>query len=101
MTGEITLRGRVLPIGGLREKSMAAYRSGVKKVIIPADNMSDLDEVDSAVKSNVEFVPASSVETVWNEAFANDGWLVKAEKPAPESKHIPEKRKGSRTGITQ
>ena len=101
MTGEITLRGRVLPIGGLREKSMAAYRAGVKKVIIPSENMSDLDEVDEAVKSNVEFVPAAAVETVWNEAFADDGWQCKTEKQISEGKRIPEKRKGSRANIAQ
>ena len=57
MTGEITLRGRILPIGGLREKAMAAYSSGVKTVFIPKDNTPDLDEIDEVVKSNVRFIP--------------------------------------------
>ena len=52
MTGEITLHGNVLPIGGLREKSMAAYREGMKTVLIPKDNVSDLYEVDDEVKKN-------------------------------------------------
>ena len=57
MTGEITLLGRVLPIGGLKEKTMAAYRAGVKKVLIPADNAPDLYEVDDVVKEHIQFVP--------------------------------------------
>lgn len=64
MTGEITLRGKVLPIGGLKEKTMAAYKNGVKRVIIPADNLPDLDNIDQEVRKNLEFIPASSIETV-------------------------------------
>jgi ATP-dependent Lon protease len=62
MTGEITLRGRVLPIGGLKEKTMAAYRAGIKKVIIPMDNVSDLAEIDSVVKDSLQFLPVDKVE---------------------------------------
>ncbi len=57
MTGEITLRGRVLPIGGLREKTMAALRSGIKTVIIPAENVSDLEEIDQKVRAQISFIP--------------------------------------------
>ena len=64
MTGEITLRGRVLAIGGLREKTMAAYKAGMKRVIIPEENVSDLDKVDSVVKSSVEFLPVSDISSV-------------------------------------
>lgn len=64
MTGEITLRGRVLPIGGLREKSMAAYRNGIKTVVIPADNLPDLEEVADVVKKSVRFVPAATLDEV-------------------------------------
>ncbi len=64
MTGEITLTGRVLAIGGLPEKSMAAYRNGIRTVIIPADNVQDLDEVDELIKSSVTFVPVSNVGQV-------------------------------------
>lgn len=64
MTGEITLLGRVLPIGGLKEKTMAAYRSGIKTVIIPADNVPDLDEIDSVVKDSIQFKPVEKIEQV-------------------------------------
>ncbi len=69
MTGEITLRGRVLPIGGLREKTMAAYRAGVKTVIIPEENVPDLEEVDDVVKNNVDFIPAENIDTVLKAAL--------------------------------
>ncbi len=69
MTGEITLRGKVLPIGGLKEKSMAAYRQGIKTVIIPKDNQPDLDEIDPAVKEAVTFVPVEYVDAVLQQAL--------------------------------
>ncbi len=64
MTGEITLRGRVLPIGGLKEKSMAAYKHGIKTVIIPKDNKPDLQDVDDVVKENVNFIAVESFADV-------------------------------------
>lgn len=64
MTGEITLRGKVLAIGGLREKTMAAYKAGIKTVIIPAANKPDLEEVDDKVKENIEFVYANTLDDV-------------------------------------
>ena len=64
MTGEISLRGRVLPIGGLREKTMAALRHGCTTVIIPADNKRDLEEIDQSVRSQLKFVTADVVDTV-------------------------------------
>ena len=69
MTGEITLHGNVLPIGGLREKSMAAYREGMKTVLIPKDNVSDLYEVDDEVKKNIQFLPMSNLAQVLNAAL--------------------------------
>jgi len=69
MTGEITLRGRVLPIGGLREKTMAAYTHHMKTVIIPEENTPDLAEVDAKVKENVNFVPAAQLDTVLKTAL--------------------------------
>ena len=78
MTGEVTLTGRVLPIGGLREKSMAAYMAGIKKVIIPKDNYADLWEIDSVVKENVEFIPVSTVDEVLSVAIVNEGADSKA-----------------------
>ncbi len=95
MTGEITLRGRVLPIGGLKEKSMAAYRAGIKTVVIPYDNISDLDEVDSKVKETITFEPVKSVEEVWNIALEKS-----SAKTDNHSKPI-EVIKGSRASITQ
>ena len=64
MTGEITLRGRVLPIGGLREKTMAALRAGVKTVIIPADNEANLDNIDQTVRGKLIFVPTNHVDNI-------------------------------------
>ncbi len=69
MTGEITLHGNVLPIGGLREKSMAAYREGMKLVLIPKDNESDLYEVDDEVKENLKFQPVSTLAQVLDVAL--------------------------------
>ena len=82
MTGEISLTGRVLPIGGLREKSMAAYQHGVRLVIIPKENESDLWEIEDVVKEHVEFVPVEHLE----EVFALS---LRENKPAkPEQQHI-------------
>ncbi len=64
MTGEITLRGRILPIGGLKEKSMAAYKAGVKTVFIPKDNKPDVDEIDPVVKDAVKFIPCETFTDV-------------------------------------
>lgn len=71
MTGEITLHGDVLPIGGLREKTMAAYKAGIKTVIIPAANKPDLEEVDDAVKNAVEFVFAENLKEVLDTALTD------------------------------
>ncbi len=72
MTGEVTLRGRVLPIGGLKEKSMAAYKAGAKRVLIPFDNIGDLDEVDEAVKQAVKFIPVKTMDEVINIALSKE-----------------------------
>ena len=64
MTGEISLRGRVLPIGGLKEKTMAAYKYGMKTVVIPKANEPDLDEIDKTVKENLSFVTVESIDEV-------------------------------------
>lgn len=69
MTGEITLHGNVLPIGGLREKSMAAYREGMKTVLIPKDNEPDLYEVDDEVKQHLTFLPMTNLSQVLKEAL--------------------------------
>jgi ATP-dependent Lon protease len=69
MTGEVTLRGRVLPIGGLKEKLLAALRGGIKKVLIPEDNVKDLAEIPGSVKSGLEIVPVSRMEEVLKHAL--------------------------------
>ena len=69
MTGEVTLRGRVLPIGGLREKTMAAYRAGIKTVVIPKDNVADLQDIEPVVRETLHFVPAAHMDTVMETAL--------------------------------
>lgn len=69
MTGEITLRGRVLPIGGLREKSIAAHRSGLKTILIPKENVRDIDEIPEGVKNELEIIPVSIIDEVIENAL--------------------------------
>lgn len=78
MTGEITLHGKVLPIGGLREKTMAAYKAGIKTVIIPKQNKPDLEEVDEIVKNGLNFIYAETLDEVLDNA------LVKIEKKSED-----------------
>lgn len=72
MTGEVTLRGNVLPIGGLREKSIAANRSGITKVFIPKGNVKDIDELPDIVKENITFMPVDKVDIILKEAIIHD-----------------------------
>lgn len=69
MTGEITLRGRVLPIGGLKEKALAALRAGIKKVIIPAQNKKDLVEIPKDIRAQMEFIPVKNMDQILKIAF--------------------------------
>ena len=69
MTGEVTLRGRVLPIGGLKEKTMAALRNHIGTVLIPKDNVRDLEEIDQTVRAALRFVPVETVDQVFAEAL--------------------------------
>ena len=69
MTGEITLLGNVLPIGGLKEKALAAYRTGVKNVIIPEDNQKDLEEIPKDVREKINFIPVNNVGAVFHNAI--------------------------------
>lgn len=85
MTGEITLHGNVLPIGGLREKSMAAYREGMKLVLIPKGNEPDLYEVDDEVKKNLEFLPVTNLSQVLEAA------LLREKKSASRRSHSSQK----------
>ncbi len=84
MTGEITLRGKVLPIGGLREKTMAAYAAGVKTVIIPKENASDMKELDDVILENLDFVLADNIDTVLNTALVKpNARAVRQQSKAP------------------
>ena len=92
MTGEITLRGRVLPIGGLKEKTMAAYRNGIKTVIIPKANEPDLYEVDPVVKENIRFVTAKEIGTVLETALIPlPAQCLEEKNPQQESAALVEK----------
>ena len=93
MTGEITLRGRVLPIGGLKEKAMAAYRAGIKKVLIPQENLPDLREVEQVVKDGVEFVPVSSIDEVFTHALVRGlDTITQQEAALPVANNMPVSR---------
>jgi ATP-dependent Lon protease len=72
MTGEVTLRGRVLPIGGLKEKVLAAKRAGITKVILPYENEKDIEEIPEAVKKNMKFVLVSDMDEVLSNALVKD-----------------------------
>ena len=96
MTGEVTLRGRVLPIGGLKEKTMAALRCGIKTVIIPADNLKDLEEIDQTVRAALQFIPVEQVDTVLAQALVQS-----APKPEIELTSRASQSVGQRTGLTQ
>ena len=83
MTGEITLRGRVLPIGGLREKTMAALRAGVKTVILPAENEADLAEIDQTVRQKLNFVPVDHADAALDAALLRGELHETMPLPAP------------------
>ena len=82
MTGEITLHGNVLPIGGLKEKSMAAYREGISTVLIPKDNAVDLHEVDAEVKEKIRFIPVEQLSQVLKHALIMPGQTASRVAPA-------------------
>ena len=79
MTGEVTLRGRVLPIGGLKEKTMAALRNHIGTVLIPKDNVRDLEEIDQTVRAALRFVPVETVDQVFAEALCPESEPVREE----------------------
>ena len=72
MTGEITLRGKVLPVGGIKEKVIAAHRAGVKRVLLPEKNMEDLDELPVNVRNNLSFKAIKNIDEVFDEALLRD-----------------------------
>ncbi|MGB9586362.1 MAG: S16 family serine protease, partial [Anaerolineales bacterium] len=89
MTGEITLRGQVLPVGGIKEKVLAAHRSGLKTIILPTKNKPDLDDLPEEIRNEMNFIFANTVEDVLNAA------LEPASKTSPEP--TPQKPKRQRT----
>lgn len=98
MTGEITLRGKILPIGGLKEKSMAAYKHGINTVIIPKQNEPDIQEVDKAVKEKVRFVPVDNLKDVIALAVSDP---IKVTEKEWNKNSIPAKRKNDVATIRQ
>jgi ATP-dependent Lon protease len=85
MTGEVTLRGNVLPIGGLKEKTMAAYAAGVTTVCIPADNVGDLDEIDPIARENLTFIPCRRASEVLAAALVIPETAAAVKAPATQS----------------
>ena len=69
MTGEITLRGKVLPIGGLKEKALAANRIGIKNIVIPKGNEKNLEEIPKEIRSKINFIPVENVDEVFSVAI--------------------------------
>ncbi len=98
MTGEITLRGRVLPIGGLKEKLLAALRGGIKKVLIPKDNEKDLAEIPNNVKKGLEIVPVTGVEEVLEHALTSSlvpiDWDQDAQDDVPSTGPVEDEQTG-------
>ena len=101
MTGEITLRGRVLPIGGLREKTMAAYTHHMKTVIIPAENESDLADVEKVVREGIRFVTASHLDTVIQTALLADPCQERGQEAVETLPAIPVKAPKAAPSVTQ
>ena len=97
MTGEMTLLGKVLAIGGLKEKTMAAYNAGVKTVFIPYDNMKDLDDIDELAKDNLEFIPCKRIGQILDASLVR---TEKEEKIVLMGEMLPEISSGSRISAT-
>jgi ATP-dependent Lon protease len=104
MTGEVTLRGKVLAVGGLREKVMGAYRAGIRTVVYPSDNVKDLTEVPETIRSKMTFTPVSQVDEVFQHAFVGVAELIeqrRAEEAARaerRKKRAAERRRARRRG---
>ena len=92
MTGEVTLRGRVLPIGGLKEKTMAAFRNGIKTVIIPAENAKDLEEIDQTVRKALQFILVERADQVLSHALNRpmEGQPARRRGRAPKNEVLPD-----------
>jgi ATP-dependent Lon protease len=100
MTGEVTLRGRVLPIGGLKEKLLAALRGGIKKVLIPQDNVKDLVDLPESVKSGLEIVPVSRMDEVLKHALVRQPVAIEWDEEAEAAKAAVALKKDGASGVT-
>ena len=99
MTGEVTLRGRVLPIGGLKEKTMAALRSGIGTVLLPKDNVRDLEEIDQMVRAALRFVPVETVDQVFAAALCPEQEPVREDVPGHVAAFAPTGRESGRDAV--
>ena len=99
MTGEVTLRGRVLPIGGLKEKLLAALRGGIKKVLIPEENAKDLVDIPASVKNGLEIVPVSRMDQVLQHALVRMPVAIEWDEPAPLKNPAPAVAEDDQTGV--
>ncbi|MGO9612212.1 MAG: endopeptidase La [Dissulfurispiraceae bacterium] len=99
MTGEVTLRGRVLPIGGLKEKTLAAKRMGIRKVILPKRNRKDLDDLPKYVKEGMEFVIAETMDDVLKAALVRPDKVVKTLKSVPKAASTPARGRNSKNNM--
>lgn len=101
MTGEVTLRGRVLAIGGLKEKTMAALRNGITTVLIPKDNVRDLEEIDQTVRAGLHFIPVKTVDEVFAAALCQEVASLREETPVSVAAFAPVCRENSSDVVRQ
>src|ERR1700678_4346606 len=100
MTGEITLRGRVLPIGGLKEKLLAAHRGGIKTVVIPEENAKDLVEINDSIKSGLDIIPVSRMDEVLAGALVRHPEPIVWEEATAKPVDVPETIEEDASGLT-
>ena len=100
MTGEITLRGRVLPIGGLKEKLLAAHRGGIKTVLIPEENAKDLVEINDSIKSGLDIIPVSRMDEVLARALVRQPEPIVWDESGAKPVEVPEAIEEDASGLT-
>jgi ATP-dependent Lon protease len=94
MTGEVTLRGRVLPVGGIKMKVLAGHRAGIKTIILPKRNVRDLDELPEDVRNAITFVPVEQIDEAIKVAFLSEETEQKPPMPVQEKEHRPHPEAG-------